>query len=78
MTTGGQSLAELQRSEDAVVADPQAIAAGSFVDVPGGAWSEAHRAVASPVEFDGQALQPGPVPALGEHTEEILRELDAR
>jgi crotonobetainyl-CoA:carnitine CoA-transferase CaiB-like acyl-CoA transferase len=31
--------------------------------------------VASPVEFDGQAVTAGPVPALGEHTEEVLREL---
>ena len=59
-----------------VLADPQAIAAGAFVDVPGGAWVDAHRGVASPIGFDGQALSPRPVPALGEHTDEILRELD--
>ncbi|MDQ2651366.1 MAG: CoA transferase [Actinomycetota bacterium] len=59
-----------------VVADPQAEAAGAFVDVPGGAWSDAHRAPASPVQFDGQPITPGPVPALGEHTEQILKELD--
>ncbi len=61
---------------DEVLADPQAAAAGAFVDVPGGAWVDAHRAVASPIAFDGQQVSPRPVPALGEHTEEILRELD--
>lgn len=58
-----------------VVTDPQAVAAGAFVDVPGGPWSDAHRAPASPVEFDGQPLHPRPVPALGEHTAEVLAEL---
>jgi crotonobetainyl-CoA:carnitine CoA-transferase CaiB-like acyl-CoA transferase len=62
-----------------VVDDPQAVAAGSFVDVPAAAGSEAHRAVASPVSFptgDGDDARPrGGVPALGEHTEEILDEL---
>jgi crotonobetainyl-CoA:carnitine CoA-transferase CaiB-like acyl-CoA transferase len=60
-----------------VVADPQAIAAGAFVDVPGGDGSSAHRAVASPVRFAAEedARPRGPVPALGEHTDEVLREL---
>src|SRR3954451_1798452 len=60
-----------------VVADPQAIAAGAFVDVPGGEGSTAHRAVASPVRFAAEedARPRGPVPALGEHTDEVLREL---
>ncbi len=58
-----------------VVRDPQAIATGAFVDVPDGAGAPAHRAVASPVMFDGEALEPRPVPALGEHTDEVLREL---
>jgi crotonobetainyl-CoA:carnitine CoA-transferase CaiB-like acyl-CoA transferase len=60
-----------------VVADPQAIAAGAFVDVPGGPGSTAHRAVASPVRFadEGDARPRGPVPALGEHTAEVLAEL---
>lgn len=71
---------------DDVVADPQAIAAGAFVDVPAGAGSDAHRAVATPVSFPAagggdapagpDAARPrGPVPALGEHTAEILTEL---
>jgi crotonobetainyl-CoA:carnitine CoA-transferase CaiB-like acyl-CoA transferase len=58
-----------------VVVDPQAIAAGAFVEVPGGAWVDAHRGVASPVSFDSEPITPRAVPALGEHTEEILREL---
>lgn len=62
---------------DDVIADPQAIAAGAFIDVPASAGSDAHRAVASPVRFgtdDVDARVRG-VPALGEHTEEVLREL---
>jgi crotonobetainyl-CoA:carnitine CoA-transferase CaiB-like acyl-CoA transferase len=59
-----------------VTNDPQAIAAGTFVDVPAGAWVDAHRAVASPVTFNGQALSPRAVPGLGEHTDEVLRELE--
>lgn len=60
-----------------VLADPQAIAAGAFVDVPGGEGAPAHRAVASPITFHGEdAMEAcvGPVPALGEHTEAVLRE----
>jgi crotonobetainyl-CoA:carnitine CoA-transferase CaiB-like acyl-CoA transferase len=60
-----------------VVADPQAIAAGVFVDVPGGAAAEGHRSVASPISFDGLPITPGPVPALGEHTAEVLAEVRA-
>lgn len=57
-----------------VVRDPQAAAAGTFVDVPtrdGGT----QRAVATPVEFVGAPTAPTrPVPQLGEHTEQALRE----
>ena len=60
-----------------VVVDPQAIAAGAFVDVPGGEDGPAHRAVASPVDFGGRQTEPaGAVPALGEHTAEVLAELE--
>jgi crotonobetainyl-CoA:carnitine CoA-transferase CaiB-like acyl-CoA transferase len=68
-----------------VVDDPQALAAGAFVDVPGGAGTPPLRAVATPVSFparpgsgdpDGDAARPrGPVPALGEHTAELRSEL---
>jgi crotonobetainyl-CoA:carnitine CoA-transferase CaiB-like acyl-CoA transferase len=57
-----------------VLADPQAIAAGAFVDVPAGEGAPAHRAVATPITFHGRTSTPvGAVPGLGEHTEEILR-----
>ena len=67
--------APVQTPEE-VVADPQAIAAGAFVDVPEGMGAPAHRAVASPIDFgrDG-ATRIGPVPGLGEHTDEVLEEL---
>ena len=59
-----------------VVADPQAVATGAFVDVPEGSGAPAHRAVASPVRFASDDAQPTRgVPALGEHTDEVLREL---
>ena len=62
---------------DDVIADPQAIAAGAFIDVPAAAGSDAHRAVASPVRFgnDDVDAHPRGVPGLGEHTDEVLREL---
>ena len=60
-----------------VVADPQAIAAGAFVEVPNGEGSPAHRAVASPIEFSAAPLEIRPVPSVGQHTEEVLRELDS-
>ncbi len=57
-----------------VVRDPQAEAAGAFVDVPARS-GEVRRSIASPVAFDGRsATAPGRVPALGEHTEAVLRE----
>ena len=63
-----QSLAE-------VVDDPQAIAGGAFVDVPAGQGSDAHRAVATPVDFRGKPRpNPGAVPGLGEHTDEVMRD----
>jgi crotonobetainyl-CoA:carnitine CoA-transferase CaiB-like acyl-CoA transferase len=59
-----------------VVRDPQAIATGAFVDVPAGGGAGEHRAVASPVRFaSGDARPRGGVPALGEHTAEILDDL---
>ena len=70
--------APVQTPEE-VVTDAQAVAAGAFVDVPAGAGAPAHRAVASPVQFGfaGRSgpSRPGPVPGLGEHTAEILKEL---
>ena len=49
-----------------VLADPQAVAAGAFVEVPAGEGAPAHRAVATPVTFHGSGLPPlGGVPGLG-------------
>ncbi|MGH9247719.1 MAG: CaiB/BaiF CoA transferase family protein [Acidimicrobiales bacterium] len=62
-----------------VVVDPQAVAAGAFVEVPGGGAGPAHRSVATPVSVAGDDARPrGPVPAVGEHTDVVLAELDAR
>lgn len=64
-----------------VLEDPQAIAAGAFVDVPAGEAGPAHRAAASPVTFrDAAGERAGapalePVPALGEHTDAVLADL---
>ena len=58
-----------------VVVDPQAVAAGAFVDMPVVDGEPPYRAVASPVDFDGVHLPARPVPAVGEHTDEVLREL---
>ena len=56
--------------------DPQVVAAGGFVDVPAGEGAPAHRAAAGPITFhrDGERIapEPGPVPAVGEHTDELL------
>jgi crotonobetainyl-CoA:carnitine CoA-transferase CaiB-like acyl-CoA transferase len=60
---------------DEVVADPQAIAAGVFVDVPDQDGST-YRSVATPLGFGAYAVGPsGPVPALGEHTRHVLFDL---
>jgi crotonobetainyl-CoA:carnitine CoA-transferase CaiB-like acyl-CoA transferase len=59
---------------DEVAADPQAQAAGCFVETPDG-WGGAFRAPAGPVRFPGAAHGPArPAPRLGEHTREVLRE----
>ena len=56
-----------------VLADPQAIAAGAFVDVPEGEGAPAHRAVATPITFHAPGPRPSVrCPGLGEHTAEVL------
>ncbi len=60
-----------------VIEDPQAVAAGAFVDMVPREGEAPYRAVASPVDFAGWTPPFRPVPTVGEHTEEILRELDA-
>lgn len=62
-------------SLDDVVADEQFHAAGGIVYVPEGDSNTPM--VASPADFSGTPWQPrGPAPELGEHTDEILAELD--
>lgn len=62
-------------SPSEVITDPAAAAAGAWVQVPDGAGGS-RRAVASPVSFGANDTSPkGPVPALGEHTAEVLAEL---
>lgn len=61
-----------------VIQDPQAVAAGAFVDMTPREGEAPYRAVATPVDFEGFTQHPGPVPALGEHTAEVLAELLAK
>jgi crotonobetainyl-CoA:carnitine CoA-transferase CaiB-like acyl-CoA transferase len=58
-----------------VIDDPQAIAAGAFVDMPLVDGEPPYRAVATPVDFGEDALHIGAVPGLGQHTAEVLGEL---
>ncbi|WP_236627585.1 CoA transferase, partial [Caulobacter sp. B11] len=58
-----------------LISDPQALAAGCFVDTPDGA-GDTFRAPAGPARFPGSQDGPrGPAPRLGEHTEQVLREI---
>jgi len=64
----------VQHTHD-LVEDPQAIAAGGFVDVPL-ADGTTGRMVASPVDFSGRShFAELPVPELGQDTELVLMEL---
>lgn len=58
-----------------VIADPQAAAAGAWVDMPIVDGEPPYRAVATPIDFGGFTQTPGHVPGLGEHTDEVLRGL---
>jgi crotonobetainyl-CoA:carnitine CoA-transferase CaiB-like acyl-CoA transferase len=58
-----------------VINDPQAIAAGAFVEIPDGKGG-AIKSVAGPVLFSDADVSPrAKVPEIGEHTEEVLAEL---
>ncbi|MET9909049.1 CoA transferase [Streptomyces sp. NPDC006476] len=60
-----------------VSADPQAEAVGAFVEQPGMGDAPPLRTVATPVRFWGVDEKPRTgAPTLGEHTEDVLRELD--
>lgn len=61
-----------------VIADPQAAAAGAWVDMAVTPGEEPYRAVAPPVGFGGFECHPGPVPELGEHTDDVLAEWGVR
>ena len=61
-----------------VIDDPQAQAAGAFVEMAPQPGEAPYRAVNGPVDFDARPFRPGPVPGVGEHTSEVLAELDAR
>ena len=58
-----------------VVADPQAAAAGAFVEIEDGQGG-AYRSPAAPARFPGaDADRRPPAPGLGEHTREVLSEI---
>lgn len=58
-----------------LIDDPQAHAAGGFVQVPLADGSTATM-VATPVDFDGQShFATQSIPELGQHTEQVLLEL---
>jgi crotonobetainyl-CoA:carnitine CoA-transferase CaiB-like acyl-CoA transferase len=70
----GMWWAPMQTTEE-LVADPQAHAAGVFIDVPQ-AEGQPAPAVASPLDFSGTPWSvAGPAPECGQHTEEVLLEL---
>ncbi len=74
LDAAGMWWAPVQTTED-LLGDPQAIAAGVFVDVPMDDGSST-RMVATPVDFSESDGRPrGTAPELGQHTEQILLEL---
>ena len=56
-----------------VIGDPQA--QPGFVEMAPRCGDKPFWAVATPVDFDGHEIRPGPVPGLGEHTAEVIAEL---
>ncbi len=64
------------QTPEQVVNDPQAHAAGAFVEIPGPDGNGSQRAVAAPVQFSAATTLPrSGAPALGQHTDEVLRGL---
>jgi len=59
-----------------IVNDPQAHAVHAFTEVPSPDGGDPIPSVASPVRFSDTDTSPrGPIPNLGEHTDDVLREL---
>jgi crotonobetainyl-CoA:carnitine CoA-transferase CaiB-like acyl-CoA transferase len=58
-----------------VIVDPQALASGAFVEMTPRDGEAPYRAVNGPVDFDSCRRPPGRVPAHGEHTREVLAQL---
>jgi crotonobetainyl-CoA:carnitine CoA-transferase CaiB-like acyl-CoA transferase len=62
-----------------VVVDPQLLANDGIVEIDGGGTGSVQRSVNGPVSFSGVAgRRCDPVPALGQHTEEVLAEVADR
>ncbi len=59
-----------------VIDDPQAAPGIVSMSAREGARNPEFRSVATPVDFEGYEMRPGLVPHLGEHTDEVLAELD--
>ena len=57
-----------------LIDDPQA--AAGYLDMTPHDGEEPYRAVAGPIDFGGYTMRPGAVPRLGEHTDEVLSELE--
>ena len=64
------------QSIEEVIEDPQA--QPGFVEMTPRGDGEPYRAVRTPVDFDGFEMPAGPVPHLGEHTDEVLAEVASR
>ncbi|WP_439817859.1 CaiB/BaiF CoA transferase family protein [Zavarzinia sp. CC-PAN008] len=64
------------QSPEQVANDPQANAAGAFVEIPGAGGAASFRSIATPVKFHGVDTGPqGPSPTAGEHTDSVLGRL---
>ena len=58
-----------------VIEDPQFLANDGIVEIGGGSSGTTQRSVNGPVRFSDVAGHIAPVPALGEHTDQVIREL---
>ena len=62
-----------------MVEDPQFLANHGLVEIGGGVSGTTQRSVNGPVSFSDIERGPiAPVPSLGEHTDEVIRELADR